>query len=67
MITNETEDCDELWVGFDRYDPHSLKNNTTSYTTKRLSAVHYKVSDTIRSSNLSPKQFLSSIITKKMN
>ena len=64
MITNETEDCDKLWVGFYRYDRHSLKYNTRFNSTKGLSAVHYKVSDTTRRSHLSPKQFLSSIITK---
>ena len=28
MITNETEDCGEFHVIYDRYDPQSLKNNT---------------------------------------
>ena len=64
IIANETDNCDEFWVGFDRYDPQSLKNNTRSNRTKRLSAVHCKVFDTTRISHLSTKQFLSSIITK---
>ena len=64
MITNEIEDCDELWVGFDRYDSHSLKNNTRSNRAKGISGVHYNVSYTTRRSQLSLKQFLSSIITK---
>ena len=59
MITNGIEDCDQFWIGFHRYDPHSLKNNTRSNRTKELSAVQ-KVSYTTRTSH----QFLSSIIEK---
>ena len=32
--TNKTEDCGELSVGFDKHNPHSLKNNTRSNRTK---------------------------------
>ena len=52
IITIETEDCGEFRVVYDRYDPPSLKNNTRSNRKKKLSAVHYKVSDTTRISYL---------------
>ena len=52
MITNETEDCGEFHVVYDRYNPQSLKNNTRYNRKKELSAVHYKVSDTTRISYL---------------
>ena len=52
MIPMETEDCGEFRVVYDRYDPQSLKNNTRSSRKKKLSAVHYKVSDTTRISYL---------------
>ena len=48
IITNETEDCGEFHVVYDRYDPQSLKNNTRYNRKKELSAVHYKVSDTTK-------------------
>ena len=52
MIANETEDCGEFHVVYDRYNSQSLKNNTTYNRKKELSAVHYKVSDTTRISYL---------------
>ena len=36
MITSETEDCGEIRLVYDRYDPQSLKNNTRSNRKKNF-------------------------------